>query len=248
MRIRCVDCGHSEEVSVDLFVKIIGGATAGFGFWAWVTFLFAGTGFALPICIAIATGGAGMLVFKDQIVDWLVNKGYECDNCHAKKWTAVSEEIEKEINEKESKISALQDELGEKENEIEALLKDREEWEKLKEQLLAAQDKIVGNLTENFSTRYQSLNFSSKSLKRIAKLKESERLQLEKELGKLNYNPRIVKFRDDIEGTDLKELEFGNGGRVYVRKEGSQYLVACVGNKNSQNTDLKTLKKTYKHS
>lgn len=68
MRIKCRDCGFLEEVDLDLFVKILGGATAGFGFWAWTSFLFAGTGFAMAICIAIITGGAAMLAYKDEII------------------------------------------------------------------------------------------------------------------------------------------------------------------------------------
>jgi hypothetical protein len=96
MRIRCLDCGHSEEVTLDLFVKIIGGATAGFGFWAWVSFLFAGTGFAMVICIAIISGGAAMLAYKDEIVDWIVNKGHKCYGCGSQNWVAVSPELERE--------------------------------------------------------------------------------------------------------------------------------------------------------
>jgi hypothetical protein len=69
-------------------VKVIGGAMPIGGFWAWVTFLFAGTGFALPICIAIVTGGVATLVFKDEIVQWIVNRGYACSNCGGTNWTA----------------------------------------------------------------------------------------------------------------------------------------------------------------
>jgi hypothetical protein len=79
LRIKCLNCGRSEEVTLDLFAKILGVATAGFGYWAWVSFLFAGTGFAMAICIAIMAGGAATLVFKDEIVDWIVNRGYERD-------------------------------------------------------------------------------------------------------------------------------------------------------------------------
>ena len=101
MRIKCRDCGFSEEVNLDLFVKILGGATAGFGFWAWTSFLFAGTGFAMAICIAIITGGAALLAYKDEIIDWIANEGYECDSCGSQNWTAVSPEKEKEINAQE---------------------------------------------------------------------------------------------------------------------------------------------------
>lgn len=88
MFIKCKKCGYTEEVNKDLIVKILGVVFTGFGFWAWVSFLFAGTGLALPICIAIVTGGAGMLVFKDKIVNWISNKNYECPKCGSKSWVA----------------------------------------------------------------------------------------------------------------------------------------------------------------
>ena len=86
--IKCRKCGHSEETTVELIVKIIGGAMPLGGFWAWVTYLLAGTGFALPIVIALITGGVGILVFKDEIVQWIVNRGYKCPKCGAVDWEA----------------------------------------------------------------------------------------------------------------------------------------------------------------
>ena len=58
------------------------------GFWAWVTYLFAGTGFALPIVVAIITGGVAMLAFKEQIVQWIVSRGYKCSKCGNTSWEA----------------------------------------------------------------------------------------------------------------------------------------------------------------
>jgi hypothetical protein len=86
MDIECRACGHQEETNKDLFVKIIGGAMPIGGFWAWVTYLFAGTGFAMAIVIAIIAGGVGMLVFKDQIVEWISNQGYACPECGKTDW------------------------------------------------------------------------------------------------------------------------------------------------------------------
>lgn len=86
MKIRCGNCNYSEETSLGLFVKIIGGAMPIGGFYAWVTYILAGTGFALPIVIAIITGGTAMLVFKEQIVKWIINRGYKCPNCSAVNW------------------------------------------------------------------------------------------------------------------------------------------------------------------
>ncbi len=56
------------------------------GFWAWVTYFLVGTGLALPIVIAMITGGVGMLVCKDEITKWIVNRGYKCPKCGAVKW------------------------------------------------------------------------------------------------------------------------------------------------------------------
>ena len=58
------------------------------GFWAWVTYILAGTGLALEIVIALIVGGVGILVFKDEIVQWLVNRGYKCPKCGSVAWEA----------------------------------------------------------------------------------------------------------------------------------------------------------------
>lgn len=86
MKIKCKNCGHQETADKELFVKIIGGAMPIGGFWAWRTYLFAGTGFALQIVFAIIVGGVAILVFKDEIVSWLVNKNYKCPKCNAVDW------------------------------------------------------------------------------------------------------------------------------------------------------------------
>ena len=58
------------------------------GFQAWRYYLFAGTGFALTIVTAIITGGIALLVFKDEIVTWIVNRGYKCPRCESVDWEA----------------------------------------------------------------------------------------------------------------------------------------------------------------
>lgn len=93
MKMWCASCGYSQDVSTELFVKIIGGAMPVGGFWAWVTYFFAGTGFALPICMAMVTGGIGILIYKNQIVKWLTNKGYDCPKCGAQKWDLLQDDV-----------------------------------------------------------------------------------------------------------------------------------------------------------
>lgn len=86
MQIKCKNCGHTEETSLELFIKIIGGILPLGGYWAWTAYLFAGTGFAMPIVVAIIGGGTAMLIFKKQIVEWIISKGYSCECCGKKEW------------------------------------------------------------------------------------------------------------------------------------------------------------------
>ena len=91
MKIRCKNCGHEEETNVDFFVKVIGAAMPVGGYWAWTAYLFAGTGFAMGIVIAIIAGGTAILAYKDEIVQWVVDRGYKCEVCGLSDWTAVDE-------------------------------------------------------------------------------------------------------------------------------------------------------------
>ncbi|KRP68531.1 hypothetical protein TX23_25950 [Pseudomonas paralactis] len=90
MNIKCkkLNCKHEEKANAELFVKIIGGAMPFGGFAAWTTYLFAGTGFAIEIVIAIIAGGVAILFFKDEIVTWIVNRGYKCPKCGSVDWEA----------------------------------------------------------------------------------------------------------------------------------------------------------------
>ena len=87
----CRRCEHYEEVNKEFFAKILGGAVAAFGFKAWIAFLFAGTGFAFAICVAIIAGGVAIAAFSKEISEWL-SKRYECPSCHNKSWEIVTGE------------------------------------------------------------------------------------------------------------------------------------------------------------
>jgi hypothetical protein len=86
MKINRRNCNHSEKTSIELIVKIIGSTLPVGGFGVLVTFLLAGTGLALPIVVAMITGGTAMLVYKEKIVKWISNKGFKCSKCGAVDW------------------------------------------------------------------------------------------------------------------------------------------------------------------
>ena len=52
--------------------------------------LNAGTGLALPICIALVTGGSAIMAYSNEISVW-ISKRYECPGCGQKNWYVVEE-------------------------------------------------------------------------------------------------------------------------------------------------------------
>ncbi|EGQ7962348.1 TPA: hypothetical protein ACMDVU_002881 [Vibrio parahaemolyticus] len=88
--VECKHCNYREEANKSFFLKVLGGGFVGGGFWAWVTFFFAGTGFAFAICVAIVTGGVALLAFSDEITQWLSDR-YDCPSCNKRNWRLVKE-------------------------------------------------------------------------------------------------------------------------------------------------------------
>lgn len=88
MKLKCKKCEHTETVNKRFFVKAIGAGVTGMGYWAWVAYFFAGTGFAMPICIAIMTGGVALAAFSDEIAKW-ASKKFPCPKCKSKEWEVV---------------------------------------------------------------------------------------------------------------------------------------------------------------
>lgn len=88
--IKCYKCGYKETLNKRFVLKVIGGTVSGAGFWAWVTYFFAGTGLAMPICIALVIGGAGICAFSNEIAEW-VSTRYNCPRCGTRNWRVVRE-------------------------------------------------------------------------------------------------------------------------------------------------------------
>ena len=86
--VECKKCGFKEEANKTFFFKIIGGGLVGSGFWAWVAYLFAGTGFAFAICVAIVSGGVALLAFSDEITKWIAER-YDCPSCGSRNWRLI---------------------------------------------------------------------------------------------------------------------------------------------------------------
>jgi len=90
VHIECKNCSFREEANKTFFLKVLGASFVGGGFWAWVAYFFAGTGFAFAICVAIVTGGVALLAFSDEITQWLSER-YDCPSCNKRAWKLVKE-------------------------------------------------------------------------------------------------------------------------------------------------------------
>ena len=86
MKLKCAKCGHTENVNKRFFLKALGAGVTGMGYWAWVAYLFAGTGFAMAICIAIMAGGVALASFSNEIAEW-ASKKFPCPSCGCKDWS-----------------------------------------------------------------------------------------------------------------------------------------------------------------
>lgn len=312
MHIQCKNCNHCEKTDMAFFAKIIGGVTAGMGYWAWVAYFFAGTGFAMPICIAIMAGGGAMMAYSDKIIVW-ISKNYHCPSCKGNQWIAIDDDAAaklrleqeksrlaqekiKQLNAENAKykseIKQLSNELDQRKNELQEYIKTTfqenilvntqntydddyvkklendfgflmEQWENQESkmlELIQSQEvkdelesiaiaytkqeiRFVDKIKMRFRKLYQNISIDDKPYKRLARMNDDELLKFEQEIKKINDGQ--FDFRDNIYGTDVKEVGFGDSGRFYIRKIDNVYGVVCVGNKNTQDKDIDWLKKYY---
>ena len=70
--IRCKECGKIDKVDKSFIIKALGGAISAFGFYGWVTFLFACTGCAMAIAAALVVGGVAVAAHGDEILKILI--------------------------------------------------------------------------------------------------------------------------------------------------------------------------------
>lgn len=220
MKIRCRSCSHSETLNKELIVTLLGGAVAGFGFWAWVSFLFAGTGFAMPICIALVVGGPALVIkYGDEIVEWLAKHGYTCKKCGANDWMALTEEANQQLDDKMININLTT--------------------------TTAQGYDSIDILKENFNTLYPSLIFTKRALKNISNLNKNNQNQLERIFGQLQYTSEVLALDNKVSGTDVIELELEFLDSVlYIQKELSSFLVISIAVKNTS-SEIDYIKENY---
>ncbi len=169
MKIVCQSCGRKEEVNKDFFLKVLGGVVSGFGFWAWTAFLFAGTGFAMPICIAIMAGGGALMAFSDEITEW-VTEHYDCPQCSSNSW--IEEEEYKKLQAKEQE---KQKALKAKEAEKEKLKKDNENLQEEVDYAFEEVDRLENEKVEFEKLESKQVELENKLSEVMKKLEQNDK-------------------------------------------------------------------------
>lgn len=215
MHIQCKNCNYCEKVDKAFFAKLLGAVTASMGYWAWVSFFFAGTGFAMPICIAIMAGGGAMMAYSDKIVAWISTK-YDCPVCKNNQWIAIDDEaadklklaIQKarlaqrkiqQLNAEnaryKSEIKELSDELNQKKNEFQEYIKTTFQENILVNTQNTYDDDYVKKLENDFGFLMEQWeNQESK----ILELTQSQEIKDELESFALAYTKQEMKVIDKI--------------------------------------------------
>lgn len=208
MHIQCKKCNHCEKTDTSFFVKLIGGSLPVGGYWAWVTYFFAGTGFALPICIAIITGGVAMLVFADEIVAW-ISKRYDCPKCNGNQWVAIDDEVAKKVRKAQQQIQQLNtentkykleikqlsDELAQRKNELQEYIKTTFQKNILVNTQNTHDDDYVKKLENDIDFLMEQWeNQESKMLELI----QSQEVKDELESIAIAYTKQEIRFVDKI--------------------------------------------------
>lgn len=119
----------------------------------------------------------------------------------------------------------------------------------LQEKIAQLENKITQNglkksnlFQTRFKKNYNLIIFEKNSFNDFLKLSSSDQMSVEKQMGLLQHTPEKANFRCNINGTKFKEIGYTQTGRIYVLQNGSSYLIYKIGNKNTQENDIKFLR------
>lgn len=204
--IRCKECGKIDKVDKSFIIKALGGAISAFGFYGWVTFLFAGTGCAMAIAAALVVGGVAVAAHGDEILKVLIEKGYRCDNCKSQKWEMFTgEELNQQlqIEEDAEKIHKLQVQVNKFESDM------RNYAVHTKKQADMYTQQIMQNKIDDLERRYRQVVKSSVSA-------EQYNREIEQEL-RIYYQRKIADITKKC-ADEIESLKKQKGSEQYIQK------------------------------
>ncbi len=120
------------------------------------------------------------------------------------------------------------------------------ELEQLKVKIEAFTRKRTDILINRIRHCYPSITLETQAWRDIVELTEHRLNAFERQLGLLQHNPEKANFRDVIAGTRIREIGFDHDGRIYAKIEGNTVTIYRIGNKNSQDEDIKWVKQRCK--
>ena len=151
--------------------------------------------------------------------------------------SSVDEEEYLALYEQKERLEKEADEVNRK------LCESEQEKVRLQEERERRIAKSSKAIKDRYERLYPSVRVRSESIyKRLAGMTDEENLAIEKQIGRLQYNPDSASWRSTIQGTNVRELGCGYDLRLYVSLGESGYVIEEVGPKSTQDSDIRRLK------
>jgi uncharacterized protein (DUF697 family) len=180
----------------------------------------------------------GLAKEKDSLELKVKNLLGELQNTQAELKPMVSEDDYLKLLEKQYRIEAeaRESELHKKKTEHEIAI--------LKQQIEKSTAKAAEVIENRFRKCYPSIRVSHKNIyRKLASMKYHELHAIEVQMGRLQHDPGNARWRDAIAGTNIREIGCDGDLRLYVTWQDTGYVIEDVGDKSTQDSDIRRLKK-----
>lgn len=116
------------------------------------------------------------------------------------------------------------------------------EFEKLIKKTETVSSKRADILKKRFGHCYPSICLEAQAWRDIVELVGHRLNAFERQMGLMQHDISKARFRDIVIGTRIRELDFDHDGRIYASIEGNSITIWRIGDKRSQDSDIKWIK------
>ena len=162
--------------------------------------------------------------------------------CNLKK---VEEKLKSSVGEEDyyelySEKSEIELKLQESDRKLEQVEQEKAELEKDRERRIATRREKIG---KRFAYLYPSVKVSHHRVyKTMAGMSDDDVIAIEKQISELHHDAEKANWRNQIQGTKVREIGCRDDLRLYVSFADSGYVIEEVGTKSTQDKDIRRLK------
>lgn len=180
----------------------------------------------------------GLAKEKDGLELKVKSLSGELENTRAELKSMVSEDDYLKLLEKQYRIEA---ETRESERHKE---KTEREMAILKQRIEKSTAKASEVIENRFRKCYPSIRVSHENIyRKLASMTYDELHAIEVQMGRLQHDPGNARWRDTITDTSIREIGCDGDLRLYITWQDTGYVIEDVGDKSTQDSDIRRLKK-----